>query len=81
MKPPFSLIGDSLSHETVACLEFLLKEAKNGEVIGIAFAAMLRKRRFLTDTAGECYRNPVFARGMVAALDDELSHQSMKGRA
>jgi hypothetical protein len=78
MKPPYRLVPDSLSHDTVQALEQLLDHAREGHIIGIAFAAMYKRRQFITNTAGECYRNPVFARGMVAALDDELS---ARGRA
>jgi hypothetical protein len=78
MKPPFTLIPDKLSVDTVEVLETLLQHARAGEVIGIAFAAQLRRRAFIVNTAGEAHRNPVFARGMVAALDDELG-QRMRG--
>jgi hypothetical protein len=50
----------------------LLEQAKSGEVIGLAFAAMYRRRRYTVSTCGEASRNPTFARGMIAALDDEL---------
>jgi hypothetical protein len=71
--PPISLVPDSLSNDTVQCLETLLEHARTGDVIGIAFAAALRRRAYITNTAGECHLNPTFARGMVAALDDHLS--------
>lgn len=73
MKPPFILIPDTLSNDTIECLETLLDFARKGEIVGIAFAAALKKRAYITNTAGECFRNPTFARGMVAALDDQLS--------
>lgn len=73
MKPPFILIPDTLSNDTIECLETLLDFARKGDIVGIAFAAALKKRAYITNTAGECYRNPTFARGMVAALDDQLS--------
>lgn len=75
MKPPFTLAPDSISKDTVQCLETLLDAARKGEVIGIAFAAMLRKRAYITNTAGEAHRNPTFARGMVATLDDQLARE------
>jgi hypothetical protein len=75
MKPPFKLVHDSVSHNTVECLETLLEHAKRGEIIGLAYAAQLRQRAYITDTAGECYRNPTFARGMVGALVDCLSER------
>lgn len=73
MKPPFTLIPDALSTDTVKCLETLLRHARRGEVVGLAFAAALKQRAYITNTAGECHRNPVWARGLVASLDDHLS--------
>lgn len=73
MKPPFILVPDTVSNDTVKCLETLLRYARRGEVIGIAFAAALKRRAYITNTAGECHRNPTWARGMVAALDDQLA--------
>jgi hypothetical protein len=79
MKAPFVLIPDSVSHDTVKALEILLQHARDGEIIGLAFAAALKKRAYITNAAGECYRNPTFARGMVAALDDQLSSRIRGG--
>jgi hypothetical protein len=73
MKPPFRLVPDALSTDTEQALAQLLDLARRGELIGVAFAGMLKQRRFFVNTAGEAHRNPTFARGMVAALDDELS--------
>jgi hypothetical protein len=50
----------------------LLKRARRGEVIGLAYAAMLKKRAYIVNTAGAAHTSPTFARGMVAALDDQL---------
>lgn len=72
VRPPFSLIRDTLSHETVDALEQLLAAAKRGEIIGVAYAAMLKQRNYIVNTAGEAYRNPTFSLGMVRVLDDEL---------
>lgn len=79
MKPPFVLIPDHVSHDTVECLETLLRHARKGEVIGIAFTVALKRRAYIADTAGECHRNPTFARGMVAALDDHLATRVRDG--
>ena len=67
--PPPAALCDA---ETIECLETLLERAKKGEVIGIAFAAMIKQRGYIANTSGECYRNPTFTRGMIAALDDHL---------
>lgn len=69
---PYHLIRDSVSPDTVEALQELLKAAQTGEAIGIVFAVMLRRQRYIVNTAGEARRSPTLARGMVAALDDEL---------
>lgn len=71
-KQPFRLVPDTLSDDTVECLEQLLDYAKSGQIYGIVFAAMLKGRRIITNSAGECSRNPRYARGMVGDLDDFL---------
>lgn len=70
MKSPFTLAPDSISHDTRACLAQLHEQAD--DVIGIAYAVMYKGRNYIVNTAGEMHRNPTFARGAVAALDDEL---------
>lgn len=76
---PFVLVPDSLSANTIKCLEALLEHARSGELTGIAFAAVLKQRKYIVNSAGEARRNPTFSRGMVAALDDELSAR-IRGR-
>jgi hypothetical protein len=71
--PPFQLAADTISKDTVECLEQLLAAARKGQVIGLAFVAMMKRRSYVVNTAGEAHRNPTFARGMVSSLDDELS--------
>jgi hypothetical protein len=72
MKPPFRLVHDTVSNDTEEALAQLLALARKGELIGIAFAGMLKQRRYFVNVAGEAFRNPTFARGCVSALDDEL---------
>jgi hypothetical protein len=79
MKPPFVLVQDIVSRDTIECLETLLAEARKGEIIGIAFAAMLKRRAYITNTAGEAHRNPTFSRGMLATLDDQLAQRVRNG--
>lgn len=80
MKPdPYILVPDNVSNDTVECLEQLLREARKGQVIGLAYAAMLKRRGYIANSAGEAFRNPTFARGMVAALDDQLAHRIRGG--
>lgn len=69
---PFRLVPDNISHDTIEALQELLASARAGELIGIAFAAMLKRRGYIVDSAGEAYRNPTFSRGMIGALDDHF---------
>lgn len=75
MKPPFRLVPDTISTDTTQALEEMLAMARRGELIGIAFACILKRREYFVNTAGEAHRNPMFARGIVAALDDDLGHR------
>lgn len=72
MKPPFRLVPDTISHDTVEALQTLLDDARRGQIIGVAFCAMYKRREFIVNTAGEAHRNPTFTRGMVACLNDTL---------
>lgn len=76
MKPPFRLVRDEISHETIEALEQLLDMARSGRILGFAIVAMCKRREFFAETCGEAHRNPVFTRGMIAALDDHLSDLS-----
>lgn len=72
MKPPFKLVVEPMSEDTVVAMEELLKKARSAQIIGFAFAAMYRQRRYTINVTGEARRNPTFSRGMVHALDDYL---------
>lgn len=80
MRPPYTLVPDALSTDTVECLAELLKQAKAGNVIGIAFGAILKRRNYVVNSAGEAHRSPTFARGMLRALDDQLGQRITGGR-
>lgn len=73
MKSPFSVVREPVSHDAVEALEFLLHEAKRGELIGIAYGAIMKRRSCIVDTAGEAYRNPLFALGVVCMLSDDIA--------
>lgn len=79
MKQPFVLVPDSLSEDTIECLETLLDQAKRGQVIGLAFAVMLKRRTYIVNTAGEAKRNPTFTRGMLLSLSDRLGQRVQGG--
>lgn len=71
MRPPFRLVDSQLSDDVAEALKELY--AQRADIVGIAFVAMYRGRRYVVGTAGEATRNPTFTRGMIAALDDELA--------
>lgn len=73
MKPPYILVPDNLSNDTRECLKTLHEAAEKGELIGVAFVAMLKRRGYIANTAGEAHRNPTFTRGMLQGLNDQLS--------
>ena len=69
-------VGDiNVQRDVVAICKTLLEGAENGEIVGIAFAAVLQRQRFVTDVAGTCERNLTHTRGMVRALDDKLRYR------
>lgn len=72
MTTPFRLVPDDLSADTIECLREMLEEAERGRLLGFAFVAMLKGRRYIVNTAGECRRNRTFTRGMLADLYDTL---------
>ena len=75
-RPPFRLVPDTISDDTIEALQELLADAKAGKAIGIGFVVMYRGRQFIANAAGEAKRSPVFTRGMVAPLDDKLARQA-----
>ena len=67
-KSVFGLAQDTISHDTVEALQTLLDKAKQGDVIGIAYSVMNKKRSYHVDSAGELHRNPTFAIGTIVVL-------------
>lgn len=75
MRRPFTLVHAHPPHDVIAALEYLLAEARNGQLIGIAYGAMFRRREYVVETAGEAHDNPLFALGVVNILSSELQDQ------
>lgn len=73
MKRPYTLIPDTVSTDTVECLRVLLARAKRGEVVGLAYCAMLKQKAYIVNTAGIAHESPTFALGCVAVLSGSLS--------
>lgn len=72
MKTPFVLVPDTVSNELVECTRTLHDQARRGELIGLAYAGMLRRRGYIANSAGEAFRNPTFSIGMCVALIRKL---------
>jgi hypothetical protein len=68
-----SLVEPVVSTDTLCALECLLREARAGRLIGIAWVSMFEGYRYEVDIAGETRRCPTFTRGMLCKLDDELA--------
>lgn len=78
MTDTMRLIPDDISPEIVDALGQLLDEAKAGEIVGLGFVAVYKRREYIVNVTGELRRNPTLARGMVASLDDYLAEQPHK---
>jgi len=67
-----TLVGQSISRDAEECAEELLRRIRRGEVLGIAFTALMPQRRFFTGVCGECVDDPHGVRSGLLSLDDEL---------
>lgn len=63
----------AVSHDTVSALLELLRQARSGEVQGIAYVAMRNAQEYTVDATGSMKAMPTLARGMVMSLDGELA--------
>ena len=70
------IIPNQVNRDTIAALEYLLQEAKRGELIGLVYGGMLKGRSCIVDTTGEACRNPMFALGMVGMLSADISDRT-----
>jgi len=69
----------AVSRDTIHCLERLLEAARAGQLQGLAYVAIHLHRNFSVNVCGEAHRSPVFARGALASLDDELASRISRG--
>lgn len=72
---PAELVPNQVSRGLVEALETLLEGSRQGHITGLAFAAVLRNRRYITNIAGTCARNLTHTRGMLEVLSDEIGTQ------
>lgn len=68
-----TLVPDAVSQETIKTLELLLRDARNGQVIGVAYICMHKGYQYSVNIAGETRRSPTLTRGILTVLDDQLS--------
>lgn len=68
------LVHDDISRDLSAAMRRIAEMTDQKIVIGAVFGLALRGsgRRYHVNVAGSLARDPTFARGVVAALDDEL---------
>lgn len=77
-RKPSEQVHLGLSHDIVTACKELLQAAEAGQLIGLSITAFFTRRRYLVDVIGEPERDPVFARGVLCALDDclrEIDHK------
>jgi hypothetical protein len=72
MKPPLRLVHNNISTEVIESLWDFVEDAEEGELQGFAIGLYYKGRRYFVHAAGECRKDPIFARGLVAELDDLL---------
>lgn len=75
MKPPFRLVGEMVSNDTVKVLADLLLDAKGGNVIGVVLVAMRRERHYEFALTGEAARSPTFTLGTVTKLAYDIAQK------
>jgi hypothetical protein len=73
MKPPFRLVGQMVSTDTVEVLTDLLTRAQSGEVLGLAVVAMQKRRTYEFALTGEAARSPTFTLGTIAKLQLDVA--------
>ncbi|MDN5936495.1 MAG: hypothetical protein L0H75_10040 [Nitrosospira sp.] len=71
--PPIKLVKREATNDVKEAFERLLGEAKMEKILGSVTVVLYEDRHFEFVLAGECYRNPLYTRCLVAELDDELS--------
>lgn len=71
-----SIVEQQISRDTAEMLRAALAATLRGEAIGATLVLQYRGRHFSVDAAGAARQDPVFARGALCKLDDELAKLS-----
>ncbi len=69
----YQLVADQVSKEVVAGLEEIAQLVPDGTLTGFVFGGLLKGRKYFISCTGTAFADPTVARGVVAAIDDELS--------
>lgn len=64
--------GNLTSRGTIKALEDLLGQAREGQLIGVAFVGVLRGRRPIKGFSGHVSQDPLFAMGAIQRLNEDL---------
>lgn len=70
---PFTLVRDTISRDLSEAGKQIQEAIEAGHISGMVFGAQLKGRRYIVNVAGTLARDPTLARGITAAIDDELS--------
>lgn len=70
--PLLRLVQNQPSKDMIETLEYLLQEAREGNLIGLAYSALLPGRKFFVDVVGEAHADPVRAIGAAQLLSHEV---------
>jgi hypothetical protein len=71
--PPIKLIKSPAPTDVREAIKKLDGEAERDEITGAAHIVIYKDRHFDFILTGECDRNPLYTRCLVAELDDDLS--------
>ena len=75
-----TLVRDSLSRDVIELFDQLAVAARDGIAVGAIVGIALKGRRYVVNCAGTLAKDPTLARGVAAALDDELGRM-VQGQA
>lgn len=67
------VVEPGASPEVFYALKQRAREARDGDLIGIAYVALYRGHDYAVEILGETRRAPTFTRGMLCLLDDQLA--------
>ena len=67
------LVKNYICQDTVDALEYLLHEARSGELIGLVYGGMRKHRSCFVDAVGDGRRDPLFALGVANFLTGVIS--------